>query len=108
MVWMFQFFFSYIKSIHLKYKEFFGTNEQDEQPVDEDVEVSPKISPSEATARFYFELTYKLSNDDITKFKQIDESGLYLCLNTASLIKDRITKEQNELKKLKNEMKINR
>lgn len=105
---MCQFFFSNIKSVHLKYKAFFGTDDQDEQDVDEDVETPTQMAPSEATARFYFELTYRLANDDITKIMQIENTNVYLCLNTASLIKDRIVKEQNELKKLKNEIKTNR
>lgn len=102
---MCQFFFSNIKSIHHKYKAFFGIDDKDEQDVVEDDEAPTKMVASEATARFYFELTYRLSNDDITKIQQIEESNLYLCLSTLALIKDRITQEQNELKKLKNEVK---
>ena len=108
MVWLFKFFFANLKAIHLKYKEFFGTEDEVDQEVGENEEVSPQISSSEAAARFYFQLTYQLSGDDITKFKQIDDLSVYLCLNTASLIKDRIIQEQEELKKLKNEMKNNR
>ncbi len=68
-------------------------------------EDTPIIPPSEATARYYFELTYQLCGEDITKFDRLNELNVYLCLNTASLIKDRIIKEKNELKKLESEMK---
>jgi hypothetical protein len=37
--------------------------------------------------------------------QQIEDTNLYLCLSILALIKDRITQEQNELKKLKNEVK---
>lgn len=63
-------------------------------------EGAPQMAPSQATARFYYELTYKLANEDITKFETIDSLNVYLCLNTASLIKDRIIQEKNEIKKL--------
>jgi len=33
---------------------------------------------------------------------------MYLCLNAASLIKDRIIQQQNELKKLEQKQKVNR
>ena len=105
---MFKFFFANIKSVHIKYKEFFGTQDEVEQEVGEDDEVVTQIPDTEATARFYFQLTYQLAGDDITKFKQIESLSVYLCLNTAALIKDRIIKEQEDLKKLKNEMKNNR
>lgn len=108
MVSLFKFFFANIRAIHLKYKEFFGTEDEVEQEVREDDEVAPQIPETEATARFYFQLTYQLSGDDITKFQQIESLSVYLCLNTAALIKDRIIKEQEDLKKLKNEMKNNR
>jgi len=63
---------------------------------------------SEAAARFYFELTFQLSNDDITKFDGLNKTNMYLCLNAASLIKDRIIQQQNELKKLEQKQKVNR
>jgi len=53
-------------------------------------------------------LTYQLAKEDLTKFHQIEDMSVYLCLNTASLIKDKIISEQNEMKKIKNEMKSNR
>lgn len=105
---MFHFFFAHKSSISRKYKEFFGNEEQVETDIESDSEETTTIPPSEATARFYFQLTYQLAKEDLTKFHQIEEMNVYLCLNTASLIKDRIIQEQNEMKKLKNEMKSNR
>lgn len=63
------------------------------------------MAPSESAARFYFQLTYSLAKEDLTKFDRINESNLYLCLNTASLMKDRIVQQQNELKKIQNQPK---
>jgi hypothetical protein len=67
--------------------------------------VAPEMAASESAARFYFELTFKLASEDITKMDRINESNLYLCLNTASLIKDRIIQQQNELRKIQNQPK---
>jgi hypothetical protein len=105
---LFYFFFAYKSSISRKYKEFFGGDDEVEKDIESDTEETTTIPPSEATARFYFQLTYQLAKEDLTKFHQIEEMSVYLCLNTASLIKDRIISEQNEMKKLKNEMKSNR
>jgi hypothetical protein len=105
---MFHFFFAHKSSISRKYKEFFGGEEEVEQDTETDTEEVTQIPPSQATARFYFQLNYQLAKEDLTKFHQIEEMSVYLCLNTASLIKDRIISEQNEMKKLKNEMKSNR
>ena len=105
---MFHFFFAHKSSISRKYKEFFGSEDEVKPDTETDTEDTPTIPPSEATARFYFQLTYQLAKEDLTKFHQIEEMSVYLCLNTASLIKDRIIQEQNEMKKLKNEMKSNR
>lgn len=63
------------------------------------------MAPSEAAARFYFQLTYSLAKEDITKFDRINETNVYLCLNTASLMKDKIVQQQNELKKIQNQPK---
>lgn len=105
---MFNFFFANKSSISRKYKEFFGTQTEVNEDVESDSEETTTIPPSEATARFYFQLTYQLAKEDLTKFHQIEEMSVYLCLNTCSLIKDRNIQEQNEIKKLKNEMKSNR
>jgi len=76
-------------------------NEQTQHADDE----TPKLPASQATARFYFQLTYSLAGKDITKFQQIDNSSLYLCLNTAALMKDELIKEKESLKKLEREYK---
>ena len=96
-----QFFFSNLRVIHYKYKEFFGSDPEDEQVDTEGVEDVTPIPKTEMVARFYFNLTYLLSGEDITKFEQIDNTSVYLCLNTASLIKDRIEQEKRQIEKMK-------
>jgi len=96
-----QFFFSNLRVIHFNYKEFFGTDPEDEQVDIEGVEDDAQISKKEMVSRFYFGLTYKLTGEDITKFEQIEQMSVYLCLNTASLIKDRIEQEKKQIEKLK-------
>ena len=59
-----------------------------------------EMAPREAAARFYFQLTLSLSQEDLTKMSQINSLPVYLVLNTASIIKDERTREQNEIKKL--------
>ena len=63
------------------------------------------MAPSESAARFYFQLTYSLAKEDLTKFDRINEMNNYLCLNTASIMKDRIIQQQNELKAIQNQPK---
>jgi hypothetical protein len=63
------------------------------------------MAPSESAARFYFQLTYSLAKEDLTKFDRINEMNIYLCLNTASMMKDRIIQQQNELKAIQNQPK---
>ena len=77
-------------------------DEQDEQTDNEGMDDVAEISPKQITARFYFNLSYLIAKEDITKLEHIEQMPVYLILNTASLIKDRNTQEQNELKKLKN------
>ena len=105
MVWSSHFFFSNIKNIHTKYREFFDYEEQDGETDGTDEENTTQMGATEATLRFYFQLTYELSNRDLTKIEQIENTNLYLCLNTASLMKDRIIQERNEMKKLQNQNK---
>jgi hypothetical protein len=105
---MFHFFFAHKSSISRQYKSFFGSEEEVEPDVETDTEDTTQIPASQTTARFYFQLTYQLAKEDLTKFHQIEDMSVYLCLNTASLIKDRVISEQNEMKKIKNEMKSNR
>jgi hypothetical protein len=46
-----------------------------------------------------------LAKEDLTKFDWINEMNIYLCLNTASMMKDRIIQQQNELKAIQNQPK---
>ena len=98
-----RFFFGRRKLIHHQYKGFFGTEEQDEQVQDEGDEDTPQMGPKEATARFYFELTFQLAKEDITKMRDVEKQGLYLSLSVASILKDRIVKQQEELRKIKSQ-----
>jgi len=59
------------------------------------------MGAKESTARFYFELTYQLAKEDITKMAEVEQQNLYLCLSVASLIKDRVVKHNNEMRKQK-------
>jgi hypothetical protein len=63
------------------------------------------MAPSESAARFYFETSFRLVNEDITKINDLNNLNMYLCLNAASLIKDRVVREQEEIKKMENQMK---
>jgi len=57
----------------------------------------------QATARFYFELTYLLAKEDITKISDVEKQKLYLCLNVAAVIKDKAVKHNDEIRKIKME-----
>lgn len=105
MVWLCQFFFSHRKRVHFQYRKFYESEDETNQVDDPDNEVSPEMAPSESAARFYFQLTYQLAKEDLTKFERINETNVYLCLNTASLMKDRIVAQNNEMKKLQNQTK---
>jgi len=59
------------------------------------------MGAKESTARFYFELTYQLAKEDITKMAEVEQQNLYLCLSVAALIKDRVVKHNNEMRKQK-------
>ena len=100
MVWGVYFFFASLKRVHQQYRNFFESDEEDREIPETDEEDTPKMAPSESAIRFYFELTYQLANEDLTKIDQLNETNMYLCLHTASLLKDRAIKQQNELKKL--------
>jgi len=67
------------------------------------MEDTPKVDTKNATARFYFELTFQLAKEDVTKMAEVENQNLYLCLSIASLLKDRIIKHNEEMKKIKNE-----
>ena len=64
------------------------------------------MAPSESAARFYFEVSFQLANEDITKFDGLNNLNMYLCLNAASLLKDRVIAQENELKKLERKNKL--
>lgn len=66
---------------------------------------SPKMDKVQATIRFYFTLTYQLCGEDITKMEQMDDVNTYLCLNVASLLKERHLKEQEEIRKMNKKFK---
>ena len=101
MVRGFNFFFANIKRIHNAYRHFFESEDEDREVPETPEEDTTEMAPSETTARFYFELTYQLSTEDITKIEQLNDMNMYLCLSTASLIKDRVIKQQNEIKQMK-------
>jgi hypothetical protein len=61
------------------------------------------MGAKESTARFYFNLTYILAKEDITKMRDVEKQNLYLCLSIASLIKDENQKARDEMRKIKNE-----
>ena len=99
------FFFGNLKRIHRAYAKFFDSEDEDRETTETDSEDTPSLPPSQSAARFYFDLTYQLAKEDITKMDRLNELPLYLCLNTASLLKDRFIKHQNELKKLEREQR---
>lgn len=80
-------------------------DEKNQQLDDDGMEDTPKMGKAEATIRFYFTLTYNLCKEDVTKLEQMDDVNTYLCLNVASLMKERHLKEEEELKKMKKQFK---
>jgi hypothetical protein len=100
-----QFFFSNRNNIYEQYKEFFGVDEQSQQMDDEGVADTPKMGKKEAAFRYYFSITLNLAGEDITKVNQIDELPLLLCLNTASIMKERADKQREEMKKIEKQYK---
>jgi hypothetical protein len=100
-----QFFFSHRKRIHFQYRKFYESEDETNQNDETSTEDTPQMAASESAARFYFQLTYSLAKEDLTKFDRINEMNIYLCLNTASMMKDRIIQQQNELKAIQNQPK---
>ena len=74
--------------------------EPNESEDNEGMDDAPKISAKEATARFYFNLTYQLAKEDITKFEEVENMNLFICLNVASMLKDRYERERDEQRKM--------
>ena len=66
---------------------------------------TPKESPTMVTVRFYFTLTLQLAKDDPTKISDVETLPLFICLNTASMWKEKYLKELEEQKKLERKMR---
>lgn len=95
-------FFLHKRKLYQQYKEFFGV-EDESVPLDEEGGKDiPQIPPKEAVARFYFNASVELANNDITKMKQIDSLPIYLCMNILARNKDIREAERMELEKIKN------
>ena len=80
----------------------------DEQHKPEDSEGvgdTTEMGKKEAAFRYYFSITLNLAGEDITKINQIDELPLLLCLNTASMMKERVQKQNEEMKKMEKQFK---
>lgn len=105
MVWGKQFFFSNRNNIYQQYKEFFGVDEQNQPDDNEGVGDTTKMGKKEAAFRYYFSITLNLAGEDITKINQIDELPVLLCLNTASIMKERADKQREEIKKMEKQFK---
>ena len=110
MVWLCTGFFLHRQRVYKQYKEYFGVADEDLSSNGEGDKDNTKVAPQEATARFYFAATLELCGNDITKLKQIESLGLYLCLNTLARNKDIRESERKELQKMKNkyETQVNR
>jgi hypothetical protein len=102
-----RFFFGSRKHIHQQYQGFFGTDPEDADKNDKLLEDDAEVDEKGSTARFYFTLTYQLAKEDITKFGEVENTNLYLCLSTASLMKDRADQQREEMRKMekKNQMR---
>jgi len=105
LVWFGATFFFHKQNIHRRYKEFFGIPDESLQDDGDRDENISKMAPKEATARFYFGASMELCKEDITKLKHIDSLGVYLCLNTLSMFKDRKEAERKEIEKMKQKQK---
>lgn len=102
MVGCLSFFFGNRNHIHKLYQEFFEIEPEDDGDNNKGVEDTTEVDEKGSTARFYFTLTYRLAKEDITKLQQVEETNLYLCLNTASLMKEEVLKQKEEMRKMKN------
>ena len=84
---------------------FYGYEDEDREVPETVEEDTPQLPASEGTARFYFQLTYLLAGDRVTDYDRVNDLNMYLCLNTASLIKERRLKEQEEIRKIQQKNK---
>ena len=105
MAWSIKFFFANRTGIYKQYEEFFEYDPKDKQDGDDGVENTPQMDKTQASVRFYFTLTYQLAAEDITKFEQIENLPLYLCLTTAAYKKEQYLKQKEEADKLRKQMK---
>lgn len=80
-------------------------DEQNQSDDNEGVGDTTKMGKKEAAFRYYFSITLNLAGEDITKINQIDELPLLLCLNTASMMKERVQKQNEEMKKMEKQFK---
>ena len=80
-------------------------DEQNEPEDNEGVGDTTKMGKKEAAFRYYFSITLNLAGEDITKINTIDELPLLLCLNTASMMKERVQKQNEEMKKMEKQFK---
>jgi hypothetical protein len=101
LVWSSTTFFFHQQNIHRQYKEYYGVSDENVPTDGEGEKDTPKMAPKEATARFYFAATIELTNNDITKIKEIDKLPIYLCLNMLARNKDIREAERREIEKIK-------
>lgn len=105
MVWCCTIFFFNKSNIHKRYKEYFGTPDEDDKIPEERDENISKMGAKEATARFYFAASLELCQNDITRLTHIDSLPIYLCLNTLSFNKDIRERERREIERMKQKSK---
>ena len=97
MVWCRPTFFFHRSRIHKQYKEYFGIDEEDERIDKDGDEDIPQVPAKEAVARFYFNASLELAQNDITKLKHIDSLPVNLCLNVLARNKDIREAERKEM-----------
>ena len=107
MVGCFIFFFAGRTNVYKQYSEFFEYDEQNKQDTDTGVEDTPQMDKKQTAVRFYFTLTYQLCNEDITKFEQIEQMSVYLCLTTCAYKKEQYLKQKEDMDKMKKKLKTN-
>jgi hypothetical protein len=100
------FFFAHQRSIHHQFRAFYEVEDEAGEGLETDEEDTPKMAPTEAASRFYFQLTLQLAGDDLTKYELVNEENIYLCLSSAALFKDRAEKQQAEARKLQQKLKV--
>jgi hypothetical protein len=101
------FFFGNRNHIYKLYKEFFGVEDEESSNDNKGLEDDAEDDTKGSSSRFYFTLTYQLAKEDVTKFSEVENTNLYLCLNTASLMKEQADRQKEEIRKMekKSQMK---